>query len=88
MVRLSLAVLVSAIALAPVQCAGKPDPDLRRQDTAGDGLWDLAQDFKAKGNDDSYKATLRFLVARYPGHRRAVKARDELHEDVPPASSK
>lgn len=70
--------LLLSVALAPAQCSGKPDPDMRREDTAGDGLWSLAEDFKAKGNDEAYRATLRFLVTRYPGHRRVPKARDEL----------
>ena len=69
---------VLALALAPVQCSKKYDDKLRREDTAGDGLWGLAEDFRAKGDDKSYEATLRFLVKRYPSSRRASKAKEEL----------
>lgn len=67
-----------ALALAPVQCNKKYDDGLRREDTAGDGLWGLADDFRAKGDDKSYEATLRYLVKRYPSSRRAEKARQAL----------
>jgi hypothetical protein len=63
---------------APMQCSRSPDPDMRREDTAGDALWDLAEDFKAKGNDDARKQTLRFLVEKYPSNRHVPAAREEL----------
>jgi hypothetical protein len=69
---------VLALALAPVQCSKKYDDGLRREDTAGDGLWGLAEDFRAKGDDKSCEATLRFLVKRYPSSRRAAKAKEAL----------
>ena len=79
--------LLAALALAPMQCASKPDPARAREDTAGDGLWALAEDFKAKGNAEAHAATLRFLVARYPGSRRASSAREELSRSGAPATS-
>lgn len=71
---------VLALALAPVQCSKKYDESLRREDSAGDGLWSLAEDFHAKGDDKSYEATLRFLLKRYPSSRRAPKAREALEQ--------
>ncbi len=73
------------IALAPMQCRGSEDPALQRDETPGDALYDLAQQFHAKGDDAAYRETLRFLVARYPSSRRAVTARLELEADAGPA---
>lgn len=71
-------ILLLLTALAPMQCSKEYDPSKAREDTAGDGLWALAEDFKAKGNQEAYTSTLRFLIARYPSSRRAAKAREEL----------
>jgi hypothetical protein len=81
--------LVLLLALAPVQCTKKWDPSMAREETAGDGLWSLAEDFRAKGNEKGYVDTLRFLVTRYPSSRRAPAAREELEkrgEKVPSPS--
>lgn len=83
MIRLAPLLLVAA--LAPVQCSRQYDPAKAREETAGDGLWALAEDFRAKGNESAYQATLRFLVARYPNSRRAPKAREELGLSGAPA---
>lgn len=72
------AVLLTAAADAPLQCSRTPDPSLRREETAGDALWDLAQDFKAKGNHDAARDTLQKLVDKYPSNRHALAAREEL----------
>jgi Tfp pilus assembly protein PilF len=69
---------LSLMGNAPLQCSRSPDPDLRREDTAGDALWDLAQEFRAKGNEEAAKQTLRFLVERYPSNRHVPAARAEL----------
>jgi hypothetical protein len=71
-------VLASVLGNAPMQCSRSPDPNMRREDTAGDALWDLAEDFKAKGNDEARKQTLRFLVDKYPSNRHVPAAREEL----------
>ena len=68
----------AAIGAAPVQCAHKPDPDLRREDAPDDALWGLAADFRAKGNEAAAKETLRYLVEKYPTSRHAEAARSEL----------
>lgn len=63
---------------APLQCRHDPDPSVRTEDTAGDALWALAQDFRSKGNEDAARQTLAFLVERYPSNRHAPVARAEL----------
>jgi hypothetical protein len=75
---LATGVLAGMLGNAPMQCSRSPDPDMRREDTAGDALWDLAEDFKAKGNDEARKQTLRFLVEKYPSNRHVPAAREEL----------
>ena len=74
------------IALAPMQCGKGQDPSLRGDDGPGAALYALAQDFRAKGNDQSYRDTLRFIIARYPSSRRATTARLELESDAAPGS--
>lgn len=71
--------LSASLSLAPFQCARDPDPNLRREDTAGDALWALAQDFRARGNEPSARETLAYLVAKYPSSRYARAAREELN---------
>lgn len=75
---LSAGALVAALGSAPLQCKHDPDPSLRREDSAGDALYALAQDFRAKGNEPAAKQTLRFLVERYPSNRHVPAARAEL----------
>lgn len=75
---LAAGVVASVLGNAPMQCSRSPDAENRREDTAGDALWDLAEDFKAKGNDEARKQTLRFLVEKYPSNRHVPAAREEL----------
>jgi hypothetical protein len=70
--------ILAVVADAPLQCSRTPDPSLRREDSAGDALWDLAQEFKAKGNTDAARETLQKLVDKYPSNRHAPAAREEL----------
>lgn len=70
--------LVGSLSLAPVQCTRTPDPTLRTEDSPGDALWDLAQDFHAKKDEAAARATLKFLVDKYPSSRHAAAARAEL----------
>ncbi len=65
-------------------CSGAKDPSLAQEETPGDALFLLAQDFRAKGNDEAAKLALRFLVQHYPSDPRAVQARAALAE---PSSS-
>jgi hypothetical protein len=72
------AFVLVGLGTAPMQCKHERDPNLRLEDTAGDALWELAADFKKKGNEAAAKDTLRYLVERYPSSRYAPAARAEL----------
>lgn len=77
----------SWVATAPFQCGGG-GKDIPHEDSAGDALYKLAEDFKAKGNEQAAKDTLRYLVQHYPSNRHAPAARIELGEgDLPPATA-
>ncbi|MCL2779259.1 MAG: hypothetical protein FWD73_14785 [Polyangiaceae bacterium] len=79
MTRFALAgALLAALSGAPMQCSRHPSPELRTEDSAGDALWGLAQNFRAKGNEQAARETMRFLVERYPSNRHAPAARAEL----------
>jgi hypothetical protein len=75
---IALVVGLGAFGAAPFQCGSKPDPELRREETAGDALWNLSQKFKADHNDAAARDTLRYLVDRYPSSRHTVAAKEEL----------
>lgn len=64
--------------IAPYQCARSPKPELAREESPGDALYLLAEDFKAKNDSAAREATLRFLVEHYPSSRHAPTAREEL----------
>jgi hypothetical protein len=84
MIRIVTAgVLLAALGNAPMQCSHNPDPDLRREDDAGDALYALAQDFRAKGDEESARHTLAFLVEKYPSNRHVPAARAELGSAAP-----
>ena len=70
--------LAAALGSAPFQCAHPPDPNARREDTAGDALYELAQKFKAEKNTAAARETLQYLVEHYPSSRHAAEAKDEL----------
>jgi hypothetical protein len=73
------AVVVAALAgVAPLQCGHSYDPNLRHEDDAGDALWALARDFRAKGNESAARETMGFLVEKYPSNRHVAEARAEL----------
>lgn len=85
MIRLVAAgTLIASLGFAPLQCRRDPDPNLRREDSPGDALYALAQDFRTKGNEDAAKQTLRFLVERYPSNRHVPAARAELDGESTP----
>jgi hypothetical protein len=89
MIRLVGIGLVVASLGAPLQCGS--GSDVPHEDSAGDALYNLAQDFRAKGNEQAAKETLRYLVEHYPSNRHAPAAREELGEGAkapaPAASS-
>jgi hypothetical protein len=77
-VSLAVVALAGAVGNAPLQCSRRSDPELRGEDSAGDALWNLAQDFEKKGNHSAAQETLRFLVEHYPSNRHAPFAREQL----------
>jgi hypothetical protein len=72
--------LVVAFGWAPLQCASDPDPALRRYETPGEALYGLAKRFRAEGDEHAYRATLQYLVERYPNSRFARMAKSDLAE--------
>lgn len=76
--RLAAVLLAALLWQAPLQCSGDPDPALRRYETPGEALYDLAGQFKSKGDEKAWRSTLEYLVARYPNSRFAVMAREDL----------
>ena len=83
----SAGLVIASLGYAPLQCGSGPDPGLRLEDTAGDALWALAQDFRAKGNEQAAKDTLRYLVEHYPSNRHVPAAKAELEGAAPAASA-
>ncbi len=78
-VRLLAAPLAAlAFATAPLQCPHDTDPAHCWDDAPGDGLWDLAQRFRDHHDDGAARATLEYLVERYPASRYAPAAREQL----------
>jgi hypothetical protein len=69
---------VLAIATAPLQCGHTSDASLREDDTPGDALWALAQQFHEGHDPSAERRTLEYLVARYPASRWVPAAREEL----------
>lgn len=77
--RLVLFALGAALlAHAPLQCSREPEPELRREETPPEALYDLAVRFKDKGELRAYRDTLAYLAERYPSSRFAVRAKEEL----------
>ena len=77
---LAVAVLSALLGQAPLQCASDPDPELRRYETPGEALYELAGQFKAKGDQKAWRTTLEYLISRYPNSRHAEMARLDLAE--------
>lgn len=77
MIRAGL-LAVSLAAFAPFQCGGGSSEPAAHEPSAGDALWDLAQDFHKQGNEPAARATLKYLVDHFPSNRHAPAARDEL----------
>lgn len=76
--RLAAVPLVLSLAFAPYQCAKKADPEVEREETPGEALYRLAEEFRARGDEEAYRTTLEFLVTRYPASRFAQAARTDL----------
>jgi hypothetical protein len=72
--------LLGALATAPFQCARDPDPEKVMEEPAEDALYQLAEQFRERGDKEARITTLRFLANRYPSSRLAERARRELDE--------
>ena len=70
--------LVATLATAPYQCGRGPGPDAAIDESPGVALYNLASEFKAKGDERAWRATLEYLAKRYPGTREATMAADDL----------
>ncbi len=71
---------------APFQC-GSSSESARHEPSPGDALYELAQDFHAKGNDAAARDTLKYLVDHYPSNRHVPAARAELGQAAASAGS-
>lgn len=71
-------VVLSLAGTAPLQCGGGGHETAAREPSAGDALWDLAQDFRKQGNEAAARSTLKYLVDHFPSNRHAEAARAEL----------
>jgi hypothetical protein len=67
--------------VAPFQCGSDtPPPSGEREDTPGEALKRLADEFGKAGDKEARIRTLEFLVERYPRSNRAKEAEVELAE--------
>jgi hypothetical protein len=82
----ALAALV-VLGTAPVQCASKPGPERQLEDSPGQALYDLAEQFHASGNEAARLDTLRYLAQKYPKSRYAERARQDLGGSPAPSAS-
>ena len=81
MVRLSAVILVTAFATsAPFQCTSQPDPEKAVEDTPGEAIYRLAEEFRATGDEEAWRRTLQYLIQRYPSSRFAVRAKQDLED--------
>lgn len=76
---LSFGALAIALGTAPMQCSRNVSEQTHEQ-APGDAIYQLAEDFRAKGNEQAWLDSLRFLVAKYPSNRHVPAARAELQE--------
>jgi hypothetical protein len=67
---------------APYQCKSN-DPERAREETVGEALWQLCGRFADKGDDESAKRVLDYLIERYPSSREAERAKDERNASHP-----
>ncbi len=69
---------VAAGSTAPLQCGHTPEAELREDETPGDALWAMAQKFHDGHDVAAERATLEYLVERYPASRWVSPAKDAL----------
>lgn len=78
--RLATLLVLAALSNAPLQCASDPEPEMRRYETPGEALYELAARLESQGNQEGWKTTLGYLIERYPNSRFAARARDDLNQ--------
>lgn len=64
--------------IAPLQCPSREAPTLAREESPAEALWLLSERFDRAHDDGARRATLAFLVERYPASRYAERARVAL----------
>ena len=72
--------LLAGLFLAPFQCASQTPPDRAREDTPGDAIYGLAQDFGEHGDVAGERRSMQYLLERYPDSRHCEAARLWLAE--------
>ena len=78
MVRSAL-ILSAALSTAPFQCTSTdPYDQVAMEETAGQALYELAEQFKKDGDTEAWRTTLEHLIERYPSSRFATTARRDL----------
>ncbi len=84
---LALALLAASSSLAPIQCGSEASAERAYEETPGEALYMLASQFKEAGDEQGWKRTLEYLIARYPSSRFAVTAKQDLRDAgiAPPA---
>ena len=77
----SVLLLCSAFAFgyAPLQC-GEADPAKALEETPGEALYKLGEQFRERGEQTAWEGTLRYLIETYPSSRFAVRAAHDLRE--------
>ncbi|MFO0556047.1 MAG: hypothetical protein U0271_47150 [Polyangiaceae bacterium] len=76
----SFTLLFAAGSVAPFQCASEPPANRVREETPGEALYALADDFGRAGDRDAQIRTLAFIVQRYPRSHYAEDAKVTLGE--------
>jgi hypothetical protein len=72
------AIVLVLCGTAPFQCSSEPDPNRAIEESPGEALFRLAEQFKADGDEKARARTLRYLVERYPSSRFARMAEQDL----------
>ncbi len=74
----SILVLSATLGGAPFQCGSESDPASALEETPGEALYELAEQFKRRGDQAAWRGTLTYLIERYPASRFAVTAKSDL----------
>jgi hypothetical protein len=78
LVAVAVVAFAASGSTAPLQCGHTPEAELREDETPGDALWAMAQKFHDGHDVEAERATLKYLVERYPASRWVSPARDAL----------